>query len=67
MNALNINQVATKVALGKSTIHRLVAKGEFPKPFPLVGNRVAWLDSDVDAWLEKRVEAARQQPETAEA
>jgi prophage regulatory protein len=59
MNALTIKQVAAKVALGQSTIYRLVAKGEFPKPFPLVGNRTAWLESDIDKWLAARVEAAR--------
>lgn len=64
MNALNIKQVASKVALGQSTIYRLVAKGEFPKPFPLVGNRTAWLESDVDAWLETRVALIR--PQTTE-
>jgi prophage regulatory protein len=67
MNALNIKQVASKVALGQSTIHRLVAKGEFPRPFPLVGNRVAWLDSDVEAWLAARVAAARQLTDSAAA
>lgn len=69
MNALTIKQVAAKVALGQSTIYRLVAKGEFPKPFPLVGNRTAWLESDIDAWLAERVAAARQptEPEPAAA
>lgn len=67
MNALNIKQVAAKVALGQSTIYRLVAKGEFPKPFPLVGNRMAWVESDVEQWLAARVSAARQQTEPAAA
>jgi prophage regulatory protein len=63
MNALGIKQVAAKVNLGQSTIYRLVAKGEFPKPFSLVGNRTAWLESDIDTWLAGRVAAARQQTE----
>lgn len=63
MNALTIKQVAAKVALGQSTIYRLIAKGDFPKPFPLVGNRTAWLEEDIDAWLaEKAGRAAAAAP-----
>ncbi|MCF1444674.1 AlpA family transcriptional regulator [Ralstonia pseudosolanacearum] len=51
MKAINIKQVAEKVSLGQSTIYRMIAKGEFPKPFSLGTNRTAWLDEDIDAWL----------------
>lgn len=54
MNALTIKQVAAKVALGQSTIYRLIAKGDFPSPFHLVGNRTAWLEEDIDAWLAEK-------------
>lgn len=54
MKALGIKQVAEKVCLGQSTIYRLIAKGDFPKPFPLVGNRTAWLEEDIDAWLAEK-------------
>ncbi|WP_207000627.1 AlpA family transcriptional regulator [Trinickia mobilis] len=51
MRAINIKQVAAKVSLGQSTIYRMIAKGEFPKPFSLGGNRTAWLEEDIDDWL----------------
>lgn len=54
MKALNINQVADKVSLGKSTIYRMIAKGEFPQPFSLGGNRRAWLEKDINRWLEEK-------------
>jgi prophage regulatory protein len=54
MKALNINQVADKVSLGKSTIYRMVAKGQFPKPFPLAANRSAWLEKEINKWLEEK-------------
>lgn len=59
MNALGIKQVAEKVNLGKSTIYRMIERGEFPKPFVLTGHRTAWVDSEIDAWLAARVAAAR--------
>lgn len=60
MNALGIKQVTEKVNLGKSTIYRMIKRGEFPKPFVLVGNRTAWLDTDIDKWLQECVAATRQ-------
>lgn len=62
MNALRIKQVATKVGLGQSTIYRMIAAGTFPKPFELVPGRVAWIESDIDAWLAERA-GKRYQPE----
>lgn len=54
MKAISIKQVSEKVSLGQSTIYRMIAKGEFPKPFSLGGNRRAWLEADVDKWLAER-------------
>ncbi len=51
MKAINIKQVAEKISLGQSTIYRMIANGEFPKPFSLGSNRTAWLEEDIDAWL----------------
>ncbi|WLE58353.1 AlpA family transcriptional regulator [Burkholderia plantarii] len=51
MKALRIKDVVAKVALSQSSIYALVAAGEFPKPFQLTANRVAWLEQDVDDWL----------------
>lgn len=51
MRALNIKQVAAKLSLGRSTIYRMISRGDFPKPFSLGGNRTAWLEEDVDRWL----------------
>jgi len=35
-------------------IRQLVAKGQFPKPVRLGGNRVAFVEDEIDAWLRKR-------------
>ncbi|WP_080439901.1 helix-turn-helix transcriptional regulator [Burkholderia ubonensis] len=56
MNALRMKQVVAKVGLGQSTIYRMIADGEFPKPFEIMAKRNAWLESDIDAWLEERVQ-----------
>ncbi|WP_428852748.1 AlpA family transcriptional regulator [Imbroritus primus] len=65
MKAINIKQVAEKVSLGKSTIYRMVAEGDFPKPFSLGSNRTAWLEEDIDAWLAVKAGRATPQPALA--
>ncbi|MBN9093920.1 helix-turn-helix transcriptional regulator [Pandoraea pnomenusa] len=53
MKALSVKQVAAKLSLSRTTIYRMVAAGKLPKPFILYGNRTAWLEEDIDAWLAK--------------
>ena len=40
-----------KVPLAKSTIYQKMSEGTFPKPIKIGARAVAWLESDVDAWL----------------
>lgn len=54
MKAITIKQVAEKISLGQSTIYRMIAAGDFPKPFSLGGNRTAWIEDDVENWLRAR-------------
>lgn len=37
-------------------IHRLIRKGEFPRPVKLGAGSNAWIESEIDAWLRARVE-----------
>jgi prophage regulatory protein len=54
MRAISIKEVISKVSLSQSTIYALIAKGQFPKPFDLTTNRVAWVEEDVEAWLARK-------------
>jgi len=54
MNAIGIRQVASKINLGRSTIYRMMAAGKFPKPFQIMSNRNAWIESDIDKWLSEK-------------
>lgn len=57
--ALRLPQVSAMTGLARSSIYALVASGEFPSPFKLSPGTSAWLQSDVQAWLRRRVEASR--------
>jgi prophage regulatory protein len=43
-----------------ATLWREVQAGRFPAPVPISANRVGFLESEIRAWLNKAVEAARQ-------
>jgi prophage regulatory protein len=38
----------------RNTVHDWVKSQDFPKPVQLGGNRIGWIESEVDAWLAKR-------------
>lgn len=40
--------------LSRSSIYDLISKGDFPKPIKLSKRAVAWRESDLGDWLERR-------------
>jgi prophage regulatory protein len=41
--------------LPRSTIYEKISRGEFPKPIPLSGRSVGWLEGEVLDWQRARV------------
>ena len=55
MRFLRLAEVKNRVGYGRASIYRLIAAGQFPKPHSLGARAVAWLESEIDAWIEARV------------
>lgn len=51
---LGRGDAAMYCALSESTLEKGVREETFPKPRLLLGRRVAWLVSELDAWCESR-------------
>lgn len=51
---LRIAVVMDLTGLGRSTIYRLMAEGQFPLPLRLTKRLVAWRRADVEQWFESR-------------
>lgn len=51
---LRRREVEERTALARSTIYDWMQRGDFPKPVVLGARKVAWRESDVNAWLEAR-------------
>ncbi len=54
-----LNAVKLKVGLSRSSIYLMMAAGTFPKSISLGLRSVAWLDSDIDAWIDSKVAASK--------
>ncbi|OHY79475.1 AlpA family transcriptional regulator [Marinobacter sp. AC-23] len=51
MRILRLKDVIEKTGLARSTIYKYLAAGTFPKPIPLGGRSVGWVDSEVHDWI----------------
>jgi len=52
-------EVESRVGLTCSTIYELMAAGEFPRPVPINGRTVGWVESEIEVWVVGRIAAAR--------
>lgn len=51
---LRLPEVMRLTGLGRSTIYRLLAAGQFPAPVQLSVRAVGWRRTDVDHWTAER-------------
>ena len=55
---LRLPSVLNRVPHSKTNIYRLIKQGEFPKSVRLGVNSVAWLESDIDAYIQSLTQKA---------
>jgi len=56
---LRLPAVKSCTGLSRSTIYLRVAQGTFPEPINLGGRAVGWVESEVQQWLQSKIEATR--------
>lgn len=54
---ISLRDVLARTSLSKTHTYRLINAGEFPRPVPLGPRRVAFIEREVDDWLQSRVDA----------
>ncbi|MCV6328694.1 helix-turn-helix transcriptional regulator [Pseudomonas aeruginosa] len=55
MRIIRLKDVIDSTGIARSTIYKLIGEGEFPKPVPLVGRSVGWVESEVHEWIKARI------------
>jgi prophage regulatory protein len=56
---LRLPQVIARVGLKGTRIYQLVGDGDFPPPIKIGDRAVAWLESEVEQWIQKRASRPR--------
>ena len=51
-------EVELRTGLSRSSIYAKMDEGSFPKQIKLGERMVAWLESDIETWLEERINAS---------
>lgn len=54
---LKIAEVAQRVSLSRTEIYRRIARREFPEPVALGPQTTRFVESEIDAWMQARIEA----------
>ena len=53
---LRLPEVKTRTGLSRSTIYLRIANSTFPARVALGERAVGWLESDIDAWIQSRID-----------
>lgn len=56
MKVIRLSQVMASTGLGRSTIYKYIAMEKFPAPFKLSERCVGWLESEVQQWIQSRLD-----------
>lgn len=59
---LRLPAVKARTGLSRSTIYLRLSEGQFPRPVPLGGRAVGWVESEIDDWLTRQIEARQNTP-----
>jgi prophage regulatory protein len=52
---LNIKEVCERTSLSKSSVYRYMLLGAFPAAVPVGIQRAAWVEAEVEDWIQRRV------------
>ena len=52
---IDLRELLRRQPYSRSSIYRKVRTGDFPAPIKIGPNRNAWLESDIDQWIDQRI------------
>ena len=60
---IDLKEVIKMTSLKTTSIYSMMKKGNFPKSIKITSDRVAWLESDIEDWINKKI---KQQQENSQ-
>lgn len=58
-NLIRITEVQRRIGYSKAWIYRLLKDSRFPKPVKIGTRAIAFVESEVDEWIEQRIAESR--------
>lgn len=55
MRFLRLKEVMALTGLGRSSIYKFMDENTFPKSVSLGGRAVAWVESEIEDWMNERL------------
>ena len=56
---IRLPEVLRRTGFGRSHIYNLINRGEFPKQIQISSGAVAWLESEFETWMDKKIQESR--------
>ena len=56
---IRLPEVLKRTGFGKAWIYRLISEGRFPAPVKIGVRAVAFVESEIDAWIQSVIETSR--------
>ncbi|EIS8440835.1 AlpA family transcriptional regulator [Salmonella enterica] len=56
---IRLPEVLKRTGFGKAWIYRLISEGRFPAPVKIGARAVAFVESEVDEWIQSVIETSR--------
>jgi prophage regulatory protein len=53
---LRLSEVIQRVGMQKSAVYARIRRGEFPAPVQLGGGMVAWVEAEIDTWMDSLIQ-----------
>lgn len=53
---LRLADVMARTGLSRSSIYQSISEGKFPQNINLGARSVGWLESEIDAWMQSRID-----------
>ncbi|MCZ6624948.1 MAG: AlpA family transcriptional regulator [Deltaproteobacteria bacterium] len=58
-NILRLPAVKATTGLSRSTLYKRIGEGAFPKAVNLGGRTVGWIEEEIQAWIQGKIDSSR--------
>lgn len=58
---IRMSETMRRTGYGKAWIYRLISQNKFPKPIKIGSRSIAFVESEVDEWINQRIAESRRE------